>query len=494
MVTHRHLHPSMALAPLFFVALVVIASPVFSSNQEVTLVPTSTIEAVSFIDEDTGWIVSNDKDGKGSILATADSGTTWLSQYTGSKKLHAIQCVKDVCIAVGDDGTLLRTVDAGTEWSSIQTREKKPLYNASFYDVKIINVGKGKNKAVAIAVGDKGTIIKTSDSGKTWKKIKSTTAVKLNALTFVNKTKGWAVGDKGTILTTINSGAKWTATTKGTESLLDIHSSDGTNMFIVGSNGLILQSTNKGATWTEQESHTSRALEGVYVNDKKGFVVGDGGVMFFTDDNGSTWEEATDEENTATLHDVHCFGQKLCVASSNDVIFFQFDFEKAVQTSDGGEEGDQDATDDVDVDMDAAETDSTPIPTTQSLPDLVITDVKLKQGEVTYILRNNGNGSVGETKTGFMWATDEGPISPLDTSIKEDPLGAGESSPRTIKTTGKGSNKGFYEFLVTKYADPKHTQLWIEANVVSGIAESDKLNNIAKTAKPPVPSNKKRAM
>ncbi|MEK7649194.1 MAG: YCF48-related protein, partial [Patescibacteria group bacterium] len=253
--------------------------------------------------------------------------------------LHGIHCpTSKLCFAVGDSGTILRSKNAGTSWKSLDQKVKAHLFGVSVVDSK---------KGIVLVAGEKGVLLRTANNGEKWSAIASKTKNKLNALTFVNK-NGWAVGDKGTILTTTNGGAKWTAATKGEQNLLDIHSSDGTTLFIAGEQGLILQSTDKGASWAQQQSGIAHTLRGMYVNDKKGFAVGEGGGMLVTDDNGATWEDASDKENTATLHDVQCFGQKLCVASSNDVTFFQFDFEKALQSSTATDEGDEDAEEDVD--------------------------------------------------------------------------------------------------------------------------------------------------
>ncbi|MEK7649196.1 MAG: YCF48-related protein, partial [Patescibacteria group bacterium] len=349
------------------------------ATEEVELDPSATIEAVSFIDEDTGWVVSNNNDGKGSILATQDSGTTWVSQYTSSKKLHGIHCpTSKLCFAVGDSGTILRSDNGGTSWTSLDQKAKSHLFGVSVVDSK---------RGIVLAVGEKGTLLRTTNNGKKWSAIASQTKNKLNALTFVSKTKGWAVGEKGTILTTTTGGAKWIVVIEGTQNFLDIHSfndTTSTTLFIAGEQGLILQSTDSGASWTQQQSKTTQTLRGIYVNDKKGFVVGEGGTILATDDNGTTWGDASDDENTTTLHDVQCFGQKLCVTSNNDVVFFQFDFEKAIQSSTATDEGDEDAEEEIEIEENKADQQQQQEQKKQNLPDLIITDVKLKKGELTY--------------------------------------------------------------------------------------------------------------
>ena len=50
------------------------------------------------------------------------------------------------------------------------------------------------------AVGSGGTILKTIDGGKKWKKVTSGTAASLSADFFFDEKQGWASGENGTIV------------------------------------------------------------------------------------------------------------------------------------------------------------------------------------------------------------------------------------------------------------------------------------------------------
>merc|ERR1712096_299572 len=59
--------------------------------------------------------------------------------------------------------------------------------------------------------GDNGTVLKTTDGGKTWNKTNTSTFTVLGAITFVDETHGWAGGDGGFVTHTNNGGRTWSA-------------------------------------------------------------------------------------------------------------------------------------------------------------------------------------------------------------------------------------------------------------------------------------------
>jgi len=61
----------------------------------------------------------------------------------------------------------------------------------------------------AIAVGDNGVILKTTDGGISWIVLSGGTSVHLQSVYFVNSKIGWAVGRDRTILKTLDGGETW---------------------------------------------------------------------------------------------------------------------------------------------------------------------------------------------------------------------------------------------------------------------------------------------
>ena len=82
----------------------------------------------------------------------------------------------------------------------------------------------------------------------------------------MDATTGYAVGNSGTILKTTDGGANWVAQTSGTANICsDVHFPvDATTGYAVGSSGTILKTTDGGANWVAQTSGTANSLLGVH--------------------------------------------------------------------------------------------------------------------------------------------------------------------------------------------------------------------------------------
>lgn len=60
-----------------------------------------------------------------------------------------------------------------------------------------------------VAVGERGHIIWSDDSGRSWNQAEVPTRQMLNAVFFINDSKGWAVGHDGLVLVTRDGGKTW---------------------------------------------------------------------------------------------------------------------------------------------------------------------------------------------------------------------------------------------------------------------------------------------
>ena len=157
------------------------------------------------------------------------------------------------------------------------------------------------------AVGDLGTILVTTDAGKTWsQQISNSTGYTLRAVWFTSPTRGIVVGAAGRVLRTVDGGNNWspllTVNTDGGRGLNHVYLQDAANGWIVGNAGLILRSVNGGSTWQRVlPGVTSQDLErvsfppnpggGPYTADlhNHGWAVGAGGVILASDNFGQSW-------------------------------------------------------------------------------------------------------------------------------------------------------------------------------------------------------------
>jgi hypothetical protein len=145
------------------------------------------------------------------------------------------------------------------------------------------------NTTTGYAVGDSGTILKTTNGGTNWVAQNSGitgTYNNLNAVYFTDVNTGYAVGQMGKIIKTTNGGTNWSALTSGVSNdIFSIYFVDANTGYAVGWTK-VLKTIDAGATWTIQAtgiSGTNDNLNGVFfINANTGFTVGNKGRILKT--------------------------------------------------------------------------------------------------------------------------------------------------------------------------------------------------------------------
>jgi len=194
--------------------------------------------------------------------------------------------------AVGDGGTIVKSTDRGATWAAQTSTTTSNLYGVNF-----------ASYLIGVAVGAGGTILRTSDGGTTWAaKTAPGTAdlycVKLYSTTGV----GWAVGSGGAIYKTADGGNTWTATTSGVSTTLrsvDTLYAVSAQAYVCGNGGVILKTTDTGASWAPLTSGTTEDLNSIGMARTRstpldyGWAVGNNGTILRTIDAGATWTAQT---------------------------------------------------------------------------------------------------------------------------------------------------------------------------------------------------------
>jgi photosystem II stability/assembly factor-like uncharacterized protein len=116
---------------------------------------------------------------------------TWEVQKSGvTDTLRAVTFLDDkVGIAVGDKTTILKTADGGKTWKPLElSKDSGNLIDLHFTDAKLGHV--------LTTTG----VQRTTDGGKSWTflgELKVPDGVRVGALSFPSAKHGWVVGDKG---------------------------------------------------------------------------------------------------------------------------------------------------------------------------------------------------------------------------------------------------------------------------------------------------------
>lgn len=216
--------------------------------------------------------------------------------------------------AVGQVGTILHTTNGGITWASQNSGVTDPLYAVRFLDA-----------LHGWATGN--IMLYTTDGGQTWLRGNSLTASNYG-LDFADLNNGWAVGIGGVVFRSTDGGRNWSwLLTSTTANLKDVDFVDGQNGWAVGADGAIIHTTDGGSTWSLQTSNTTAYLDGVsFINAKEGWAAG-GNVILHTTNGGTTWQPETVPANTWVYSLVFVDGLNGWGAGEN---------QQVVHTSDGG--------------------------------------------------------------------------------------------------------------------------------------------------------------
>jgi photosystem II stability/assembly factor-like uncharacterized protein len=139
--------------------------------------------------------------------------SAWQVQPTGStERLRGVSAVSDrVAWASGNKGTVVRTADGGRTWSALPVPGAESL---DFRDIEAID--ERSAYVLAIGGGDKSRIYKTTDAGSHWTLQFTNPDPKAfyDAIAFWDERSGIAVGDpvdgRFAVLRTTDGGTTWT--------------------------------------------------------------------------------------------------------------------------------------------------------------------------------------------------------------------------------------------------------------------------------------------
>ncbi|KAA0223566.1 T9SS C-terminal target domain-containing protein [candidate division KSB1 bacterium] len=164
----------------------------------------------------------------------------------------------------------------------------------------------------AIAVGDVGTVIKTTDGGMHWEVQHHAggTSYDLCSVHFVDVLHGWAAGgtrewfkNKNVLIKTIDGGKTWTEVETGIDSLNfnAVHFVNADTGFVVGEDGILLRTTNGGNSWDRRKMDDYigfwldifQLTAVTFTDEHTGWIIGAGyygNQIYKTTDCGATWQ------------------------------------------------------------------------------------------------------------------------------------------------------------------------------------------------------------
>ncbi|MEX2045308.1 MAG: YCF48-related protein [Opitutus sp.] len=146
-----------------------------------------------------------------------------------------------------------------------------------------------------IAVGERGTILRSTDNAGSWRPAENPGKAPLTAISLApNGSRGWAVGHDAVILVTEDAGRSWALQWQGEtleDSFLDVLALDDTRVIAVGAYGMVLHSSDAGKSWNRRridgdDFHLNRISRGPTGTL---YVAGERGTLLRSRDAGTTW-------------------------------------------------------------------------------------------------------------------------------------------------------------------------------------------------------------
>ncbi|MEM6344745.1 MAG: YCF48-related protein, partial [Bacteroidota bacterium] len=183
----------------------------------------------------------------GKYLFTQDGGKTWRviqSQYWQQMQAIAYADAEKV-FAVGGNGysygIMERSLNGGQNWALVDT------FDFELRDVAFVN------SSIGFACGY-GVILKSENGGDSWDFTEARREF-FSALAFPTEQLGYAVGRTGTIMKTTDQGETWERLRNGNlatnpaHRYHDVSFIDPENGYVVGDKGLIFRTQDGGQTW-----------------------------------------------------------------------------------------------------------------------------------------------------------------------------------------------------------------------------------------------------
>jgi len=157
--------------------------------------------AGDLIDPQTGALAGRD----GALASLRRGGVESQPSDFGLRALRNMQLARPTGgWLVGDGGLVLKTSDLGKSWQT--TEGALPPGCAAAFDYSALSVV-GTHCWVA---GTPGTrVLHSADGGRSWQAADTGQPLPIRGLEFVDEQNGWAVGDLGTILATSDGGRTW---------------------------------------------------------------------------------------------------------------------------------------------------------------------------------------------------------------------------------------------------------------------------------------------
>ncbi len=189
-------------------------------------------------------------------------------------------------VAVGSHGSILKSTDGGDTWRKIRSDIYNHLYKLQF-----------TSNTIGYTIGNK--MLKTDDAGESWYPIElpksASSYPSPDNLVFANSEIGFVFGRDGKIFKTEDGGRYWKQTNYGNNTLNSGYFINESTGYICGNSKILIKTIDEGKTWENivldfpEFRYDTKFIDIFFLNDQVGFILGDRGEIIKTIDGGNTW-------------------------------------------------------------------------------------------------------------------------------------------------------------------------------------------------------------
>jgi len=265
-------------------------------------------------------------------VRTTHSGWAWGDPTPQGQSLNAVEFAGQTGYATGDFGTLLKTTDGGRTWKGLAT-------GLSEYLDVVRMIG-----SKTVIVGGTCALRRSDDGGTTFRRLPWTASDELctggiRAFDFPSSNVGVLILRDGNVLRSADGGRTWSRRTAipgtaATSAASRVEPSDvdfvsDTAGFVTTSGGDIFRTADAGNTWKPVVAEPWSLRTITFPTAQTGYAAGDAPAVLKTTDGGATWSEIPLPADAGALARVRCADATTCVGVTTGG-------DRLVRTTDGG--------------------------------------------------------------------------------------------------------------------------------------------------------------
>ena len=212
-----------------------------------------TLQAMEFIDANTGWIFVNFANVPGgNIFKTTDGGATWGQQTIGTTDQIASCDMVDANVGYltlnSSNRPIYKTTNGGTNWTPVTTPFTGQIKDVRAVDANLVYLGinSGTNR-----VG------KSTDGGTTWQQIALPATVDVTSVDFRDANTGYVAGNTlNALCKTTDGGATWSFQNAHVNAVVKIYAGPSGRGWALGTTASILREGGPSPTPTPTATAT----------------------------------------------------------------------------------------------------------------------------------------------------------------------------------------------------------------------------------------------